>query len=164
MQSLLQAIPSLLRQSGDDAVVREHLVFAVWRQVAGPGVVSATAPLALEGQHLRIAVPDRTWKTQLEQLAHEYLARIGRLLGSPLVTRVQFEIDPARIQTTSATQVAQSVVAPAPFPFHRTEALMESLKEDAAVIRDPELRAIFLHAAARSIERVEERHSRSGGS
>ena len=158
MQSLLQAIPGLLRQSGDDAVVREQLVFAVWRQVAGPGVVSATAPLALEGQHLRIAVLDRTWKTQLEQLAAEYLARIGRLLGSPLVTRVVFEIDSGRIEA------AQSVVAPAPFLFHRTEALMESLEEDAAAIRDPELRAIFLHAAARSIERVEERHSQSSGS
>ncbi len=154
MQSLLQAIPGLLRQSGDDAVVREQLVFAVWRQVAGPGVVPATAPLALEGQHLRIAVLDRTWKTQLEQLAPEYLARIGRLL----VTRVVFEIDQARIEAV------QSVVAPASFPFHRTEALMESLEEDAAVIRDPDLRAIFLHAAARSIERVEERHSRPNGS
>ena len=162
MQSLLQAIPGLLRLSGDDAVVREQLVFAVWRKVAGAGVAPATAPLALDGQHLRIAVLDRTWKTQLEQIAPEYLARIGRLLAAPLVTRLLFEIDPSRIQAT------HSVVAPAPFPFHRTAALMESLEEDAATIRDPDLRAIFLHAAARSIERVEEaappRDSRSSGS
>jgi hypothetical protein len=162
MQNLLQAIPDLLRLSGDDALLREQLVFAVWRKVAGAGVVQSTAPLALDGQQLRIAVLDRTWKTQLEQIAPEYLARIGRLLGSPLVTRLLFEIDPTRIQA------ARSVEAPAPFPFHRTEALMESLEEDAAAIRDSELRAIFLHAAARSIERVEEatppRDSRSSGS
>ena len=49
-----------------------------------------------------------------------------------------------------------------------TLAASPSPEEDAAAIRDPDLRAIFLHAAARSIERVEEaappRDSRSSGS
>ena len=151
MQSLLQAVPVILRQSGDDEMVREQLVFAVWRRVAGEAVVRVTAPLALDQQKLRIAVPDRTWQAQLERIAHEYLARMGALLASPLVTWLQFEVDPARVGSLSLPTV------PPPVVFRRTEALMEGLREDAASIRDEELRTTFLHLAARAIERQEER-------
>jgi hypothetical protein len=151
MQSLLRAVPVLLRQSGDDEMVREQLVFAVWRRVAGEAVVRVTAPLALDQQKLRIAVLDRTWQAQLERIAHEYLARIGALLASPLVTWLQFEVEPARVKNLPAPS------SPQPIVFHRTEALIESLREDAAAIRDEELRTTFLHLAARAIERQEDR-------
>lgn len=146
MQTLFQAIPVILRKAGDDPQVREQLAIAVWRKVAGDGVVRLSAPIELQGKTLRIAVSDLTWKAQLEKIAPEYVARIARLIGSPIVTRLEFAVDPSAVQISRPAEEST-------FDFQHTGEIVEEIRSAADSIRDERLREIFLQAAARSIER-----------
>lgn len=146
MQTLFQALPVILRKAGGDPQVQEQIAFALWRKIAGDGLLPHSTPLALVDQTLRIAVSDRTWKIQLEKLAPEYIARMARLSGAPLVTRLDFEIDQAAV--SSALPPSANT-----FDFQNTAEITADLAEVAATIRDEDLRRIFLQAAAHSIER-----------
>ena len=146
MQTLFQALPVILRKAGGDPQVQEQIAFALWRKVAGEGLLPHSTPVALIDQTLRIAVSDRTWKTQLEKIAPEYIARMARLCGMPLVTRLDFQIDPSAV--TSASPAAERQ-----FEFQNTAEITRDLADAAAKINDEELRRIFLEAAAHSIER-----------
>ena len=146
MQTLFQALPVILEKAGGDDQLREQVAFAVWRRVAGETIVRLTAPECLDGEVLRVAVADRTWKTQLEKLAPEYIARMARLISSPLVRRLEFQVDPVAVRSAQPP-------AAEPISFHRTAEIASDLHPAADSIRDEELREIFLNAAARSIER-----------
>ncbi|MFZ4792648.1 MAG: DciA family protein [Blastocatellia bacterium] len=146
MQTLFQAIPVILQKAGDDPQVREQLAIAVWRKVAGDGVVRLSTPLDLQGQTLRIAVSDPTWKVQLEKIAPEYVGRMARLIGSPIVTRIEFVVDQSAVRDARPAEET-------PFDFQHTPEIVEELRAAAGSIRDERLREIFLQAAARSIER-----------
>ncbi len=149
VQTLFQALPVILRKAGGDAQVEEQIAFAIWRKIAGEGVTRQSTPLALASGILRVAVTDQTWKAQLEKLAPEYVARMARLSGSPLVSRLEFVVDPAAVTTANPPTVS-------PINFQHTAEIVEDLRESAGAIRDDELRRIFLHAAARAIERREQ--------
>lgn len=146
MQTLFQALPVILRKAGGDPQVEEQIAFAFWRKIAGDGLSSHSAPVAFTDQTLRVAVTDRTWKTQLEKLAPEYIARMARLSGTPLVTRLDFQIDPGTVSSHLTPTVS-------PLEFQNTEEITRDLQDAAATIRDEDLRRIFLEAAAHSIER-----------
>ncbi len=154
MQNLFQALPVILRKAGADPEMREGLAFAVWRKVAGDGLTAVSAPLHLVDRTLTIAVEDQTWKRQLEKLAPEYLGRMGRLLGELDVERLVFVID------ADAIRRLQPVERPA-HTFAHTDEIMRELQPVADRIADERLREIFLHAAARSIERKDEREAES---
>lgn len=146
MQTLFQALPVILEKAGADDQVREQVAFAVWRRVAGESIVRLTAPERLAGDILWVAVDDRTWKSQLEKLAPEYIARMARLIGSPLIRRLEFRVDPAAVRSAHPPTMEQVV-------FHRTAEIANDLRPSAEAIQDSELRRIFLQAAAHSIER-----------
>lgn len=148
MESLLRLLPMMIRLSGDNEDVREQAVFAAWRVAAGKGIANACVPFRLYRKQLIIAVLDQTWKKQLEKLAGEYLFRINSLLGAPMVTFIEFRVDRAHVLQSRGHDAK-------PFEFHHTEELTDELKASAEQIKDPELRAQFLRAAAKSLERKE---------
>ena len=146
MQTLFQALPVILEKAGGDDLVSEQVAFALWRKVAGESTVRQAKPERLSAGVLLIAVADRAWKTQLEKLAPEYIARMARLIGSPLVKRLEFEVDPAAV-------ISALPPAAEPIVFHQTAEITRDLSSSASTIRDEDLRRTFLHAAARSVER-----------
>jgi len=146
MQTIFQILPMILEKAGGDDLLREQVSFALWRKVAGESVTRHAIPAGLDGTVLRVAVTDRTWKTQLEKLAPEYIARMARLAGIPIVRRLEFRIAPAAVRS-AAPPTAK------PVAFHHTAEITSDLRDCAGAIRDDQLRQIFLHAAARSIER-----------
>ncbi|MFO0005107.1 MAG: hypothetical protein ACK559_28660, partial [bacterium] len=85
-------------------------------------------------------------KTQLEKLAPEYIARMARLCGTPLVSRLDFQIDQSAVGSANPSAEQQ-------FEFYNTAEITNDLQDVAATIRDEDLRRIFLQAAAHSIER-----------
>lgn len=146
MQTLFQALPVILKNAGGDLQVEEQIAFAIWRKVAGEAVIRHSSPRTLEGSILHIAVLDRTWKAQLEKLAPEYIARMARLSGTTLVTRLEFVVDAAAVGAANPPPAK-------PFNFQHTAEIVDDLRDAAAGIRDEDLRRTFLQAAARSIER-----------
>jgi hypothetical protein len=137
----------MLRLAGDNQEVYEQAVFAAWRVVAGAQLTRTCVPFRLHRKYLIIAVPDDTWKQQMELMSGELIFKLDSLLGSPLVIFIEFRVDPAHVARANEPKER-------PFEFHHTQELEEELKPAAAAIKDEALRAQFLRAAAKSLERL----------
>lgn len=149
LRSLGRLLPSLVRTAEDSPHARECAVFTAWNGAVGAGVRRASAPVRLEGRFLVVAVPDQTWKTQLERLAQQFVFKVNSLLGAPLVTRIVFRIDPATVADSNRRE--ETHVAPGDVARHA-----KALTDDAASIPDGDLRDAFLRAASRCLARAEE--------
>lgn len=146
MNSLLKMLPLMLRLAGENEEVKEQAVFAAWRAAAGQRMVYNCPPFRLYQRHLVICVTDQTWKKQMEQLSGQYLFRINSLLGKALVTFIEFRIDPDFVR-------AARPAGGEPHVFTHTAELEDELQASAAGIKNEALRAQFLHAAAKCLER-----------
>ena len=145
MTSLLNLLPRMLRHVGDSDEARQHAVFAAWTAAVGSQVRKATEPLRLERKTLIVAVADQTWRTQLDRIKGQALFRLNSLLGAPVITAIEFVINPDSLSDTSPSLETFHFVAP--------EIAALPLSDDAARISDPELRAVFLRAAGKCLER-----------
>ena len=149
MNSLLKLLPTMIRLSGDNEEVREQAVFTAWRAVAGKSLAHSCVPFRLYQKQLIIAVQDQVWKRQMEQVAGEFLFRINSLLSAPLVTYIEFRIDPHHVlQGRDASEQN--------FEFQHTAELASDLRDTAAQIKDEALREQFLRTAAKYLERTGE--------
>jgi hypothetical protein len=146
MQSLLKMLPAMLRLSGDNEEVREQAVFAAWRAATGSRLSPACVPFRLYQRTLIIATRDQTWKRQMEQESKGFIFKLNSLLGAPLVTYIEFRIDP--VSVAAAAQKDSSSVE-----FHHLDELEHELESAAEKIKDEKLREVFLRAAAKSLER-----------
>src|SRR5262245_54655649 len=97
MQEVFAVLPPLLKNFGDVPEVRESVAFAAWRAAAGEQLCEHTEPVALEGNRLVVAVADRSWQRNLEELAREMIFRINSKIGSKLVAFVEFRIDKSAV-------------------------------------------------------------------
>jgi hypothetical protein len=145
MTSLLNLLPKMLRHIGDSAEARQQAVFAAWTAAVGSQVRKVTQPLRLERKTLIVAVPDHTWRTQLDRIKGQALFRLNSLLGAPVITTIEFVINPDSLGDDSP--------APREFHFVAPEKAALPLSDDAARISNPELRDAFLRAAGKCLER-----------
>lgn len=145
MTSLLTLLPKVFRHIGDSDEAREQAVFAAWVAAVGTQVRKVTMPLRLERKTLLVAVPDQTWRAQLDKIRGTALFRLNSLLGSPTVTGIEFVVNPAVLASRDPAPAVVHFTAP------ETEAL--PLADDAAHIPDPALRTVFLRAAGKCLER-----------
>lgn len=149
MNSLLKMLPMMLRLSGDNEEVREQAAFVAWRAVAGPQVAYNCVPFQLYQKRLIIATLDLSWKFQMEKLSGQYLFRLNSLLGGPYVTFIEFRID-------RETVLSSRPPDPKRFEWSHTEEIEAQLASAAGRIKDDSLRAQFLRAATKCLERIGE--------
>lgn len=69
-----------------------------WPLVCGPGVANRTRPMDFVAGTLRIQVPDKEWKAQLESLASDYLRAFATLVQKKKVERIEFIVPDLRRQ------------------------------------------------------------------
>ena len=151
MDDLFKALPKLLRAAGESEEVAEAAAFAAWRRVAGEGLRGSAVPFRLYQKTLVVAVPDATWRRQLEGVSGQYLFRINSLVGQPLVTYIEFRVDPKTVAEERAR-----LRNPEYERLTREEnALRRAGELDAAArqIHDEELRRRFLIAAGSCLHR-----------
>jgi len=146
MDSLLKLLPMILRLSGDHEEVREQAAFTAWRVTTGEQLAHSCQPFRLYRKNLIIAVSDETWKKQMESMSSPLIFRLNSLFGQPLVTLLEFRVDPKHVAKAGARP-------PQVFQFRQTQELEAELKPAADQIRDDELRNLFLRAAAKYLER-----------
>lgn len=60
-----------------------------WPVVCGSGVAQRTRAFSFQGGVLRVEVPDKGWKSELQSLAPRYLVAINRYTSQP-VQRIEF--------------------------------------------------------------------------
>lgn len=152
MDELFKALPQLLRAAGESQEVSEAAAFAAWRRVAGEAMRGSAVPFRLYNKTLVIAVPDVTWRKQLEQVSPQLIFRLNSVLGQALVTYVEFRVDPQTVgrqrEQMRRTQYERLV--------EEENALRRATKLDdaASAIHDDDLRRRFLLAAGSCMNRA----------
>lgn len=146
MTDLLMLVPQMLRHSADTDEAREQAVLAAWVVAVGGAIRRVTSPIRLERKTLIVAVTDDTWRTQLAGMKGQVLFKLNSLLGSPLVTNIEYVINPQLIASTEDASRDVKFIAP--------EKQAQPLREQADRIPDPQIRETFLRAAGKCLERT----------
>ena len=81
-EDLFRALPALLKEFDDNESLREAVVFAAWRQIAGESLREHAVPLRLYQKHLIVAVMSETWKKHLEHLSGQMIFKFNSALGT----------------------------------------------------------------------------------
>ena len=97
MEALIKALPAVLRASGNAPEVAEAAAIAAWKHCAGKGLRERAVPLALRDRTLEVAVADLIWQKQLHAMRGQMLYKINTLLGQPVVSAIEFIIDPEKL-------------------------------------------------------------------
>ncbi len=145
MEELIQSLPKLLRAAGEAEEVLEAAAFVAWRRVAGEALRGCAVPFRLYRKTLVVAVPDTTWRKQLEAVSGQLIFRLNSMLGQALVTFIEFRVDQPTVQAERA-RMRDLKVTP---PEEDEQALQGAggLRVAADAIRDEDLRRRFLIAA-----------------
>lgn len=151
MNELFRALPALLKEFDDNPNVREAVIFAAWRKIAGESLRGQTAAVNLFKKHLVIAVTSETWKKHLEHLSGQMIFKINSVLGQAFVTFIEFRVDEKavlteRLKTGKTTEEEIS----------EESALSEisvKMRHSADAIKDDNLRYQFLLAAGSCLVR-----------
>jgi hypothetical protein len=120
------------------------LVGAAWPRAVGADLGARTEVVGLEGDTLRVRVPDARWRTVLHRMRHDILARLRSVAGPAAPLRLGFVEGPV---APPATRPA------APWPPSRPAPA--SVVAAAAAIGDTALRESFLESAARYLARFD---------
>jgi hypothetical protein len=121
------------------------LMREAWAQAVGPDLAERTQVLAIEGQTLRIAVPDARWHKVLHKMQRDILPRLRQLAG---------DMAPYRLGFQERAALARPALPPPVAPAHVMAPLPASVAASAAGITDDELRVRFEEVAARYLSRV----------
>jgi len=147
MDGIFAALPALLREYSDSEEVRRAVAFAAWRQMAGDGLAEHTAPVALEGDQLVVAVSDRSWQRNLESLAAEMIFRLNAKAGTRLVKFIEFTVD------RGALNLGRGGRRDDRFEIEAMGEITEPLRRAADKIEDDAMRRAFLFAAGSCLAR-----------
>jgi len=155
VEELIQSLPKLLRAAGEAEEVLEAAAFVAWRRVAGEALRGCAVPFRLYRKTLVVAVPDTTWRKQLEAVSGQLIFRLNSLLGQPVVTYIEFRVDPKTVRDERA-RLGQTGFDRA---AHERRALRNSrqLADAADAIQDEDLRRRFLLAAGSYIDAQQQR-------
>jgi hypothetical protein len=130
MEKALKLISKLKAQLVPD----EELLRAAWKAAAGPRIEAHARVLEFIGSRLVIAVDDQVWQHQLTSLEKPLLRKLEALLGAKMVARIEYRVSIPRIKP----QVVEE-------PF-----VLTAQDPEAAKIRDPFLRRIYLQSKKRA--------------
>ena len=91
MEDLFRALPALLKEFDENETLREAVVFAAWRKIAGKSLAQHAVPFRLYQKHLIIAVANEMWKNHLESLSGQMIFKLNSLLRQAAVTFIEFQ-------------------------------------------------------------------------
>ena len=149
MDSLLKALPAILKAAGDSAEVAEAACFAAWKHAAGDGLRDNAVPVRLQEKTLIVAVEDSTWRRQMQSFSAQLLFRLNSILGQTMVTFLEFREDPGAVACMRASNLRQTQSR------QDDTNVPPELLTAAAGIHDKDLRRAFLGAATSCIQRIE---------
>lgn len=152
MQDLFRALPKLLKEFEDTEEVREAVVFAAWRRIAGESLSEHTVPYRLFNKHLIIAVADKMWKRHLESLSGQMIFKLNSILGQPIVTFIEFRIEAATLAAERAKH-RQPILSDEELREIALDEVTPKLRGAADAIHDDNLRYQFLLAAGSALAR-----------
>lgn len=145
MNQLIKSLPSVLRASGNAEEVAQAAAIAAWKHAAGDGLKDHAVPVRLEQRTLTVAVADVIWQKQLHAMRGQMMFRINTLLGQPVVSTIEFVIDPKVVKSRPESPKPADELLDNEVPLELWSA--------ANAIHDHELRRSFLKTALASLKR-----------
>lgn len=152
MNELFPTLPKLLKEFDDNEELREAVVFAAWRRIAGEALQKHAVPFRLHNKHLIVAVRDKMWKRHLEMLSGQMIFKLNSVLSQAAVTFIEFRIDEA----TLAQQIKKSRgtdLSDEELEEIALDKITAKLRSSAGAIKDDNLRYQFLLAAGSCLSR-----------
>ena len=146
MNELFRALPALLKEIDVNEDVREAVIFAAWRKIAGEGLREKAVPFRLYQKHLMIAVESEMWKRHLESLSGQMIFKINSALGQALVTFIEFRVDDETVQAEKLKR-RKHLIDEEELRERALEQVTPKLRAAADAIKDDNLRYQFLLAA-----------------
>jgi len=150
MDSLIKTLPKILQAAGESPEVAEAACKAAWKHAAGDGLRDHAVPLRLSRKTLVVGVVDTTWQKQLQSLSGQLLFRLNSIVGQPLVTLIEFRVDPKAVANARGPEYGKRTSREVD-PAHVSAELLTA----AAEIKDQDLRRAFLGAAVSCINRMD---------
>ena len=132
--------------------MREAFIFAAWRKIAGETLRERAVPHRLFKKHLVIAVMSDTWKKHLEHLSGQMIFKINSILGSAVVTYIEFRIDEKAVLEDRAKH-QKPIVSNENIKEKAMDEVTPKLRHSADAIKDEHLRYQFLLAAGSCLVR-----------
>ena len=144
MDNFIKALPAVIEAAGASEEVLEAACLGAWKHAVGETLSARAQAESLRAHTLVVAVEDKVWQRQLEQMRDQFLLRLNKVLGRRVVKELEFRIAPEKfpIQKPVADKSATR-----PIPIELVSA--------AASIEDPGLRKAFLGAAVSCVNRLE---------
>jgi len=124
---------------GAEPAHRLILLKAAWPSAVGQRLARRSEAVALDGEVLRIRVPDGTWRRNLWRMRSDLLSRLRQVAGRAAPRGLGFVEGPV----TGTPEPPPPAAAPPPAP------LPPAVAAAAATIADDEIRRRFETAAAR---------------
>ncbi|MCO6511520.1 MAG: DUF721 domain-containing protein [Aridibacter famidurans] len=152
MEGVFRTIPAFLEDRDLPEQVREAIIVSAWTKAAGETLSGHAVAVEMEEKTLRIAVRDQIWKRHLESLSGQMIFRLNSILRSPAVTYLEFFVDEDLVKE-AVRKTASSKMPDAEFRKLAAREEGDDLKGAAESIDDPELRDLFLGAAANCLAR-----------
>lgn len=152
MEELFRALPALLKEFEDNQDVREAVIFAAWRKIAGDALRDRAVPHRLFKKHLVIAVMSDTWKKHLEHLSGQMIFKLNSVLGSAVVTYIEFRVD-EKVVLEDRAKHRKSIVSDENIKETAMNEVTPKLRHSADAIKDDNLRYQFLLAAGSCLVR-----------
>lgn len=146
MEDLFRTLPKLLKEMGEHEEVRDAVVFAAWRKVAGASLQSHAVAFRLYNKHLMVAVTSETWKKHLEFLSGQMIFKINSVLGQAIVTFIEFRVDEATV-AQERRKIEGSTMSDQELREVALEEVTPKMRRAADAIKDDNLRYQFLIAA-----------------
>ncbi len=152
MEDLFRTLPKLLKEMPESEEVREAVVFAAWRKIAGASLQSHAVAFRLYGKHLLIAVTSETWKKHLEFLSGQMIFKINSVLGQAVVTFIEFRVDEETV-LNERRKTRTSELSDEELREIALDEVTPKLRGAADAIADDNLRYQFLLAAGSALAR-----------
>jgi hypothetical protein len=152
MNELFRALPALLKEFDDNETVREAVAFAAWRKIAGESLRQHAVPFKLSQKRLTIAVKSETWRKHLEHLSGQMIFKINSVLGSAIVTYIEFRVDEKAVEKENFKENKQTL-SPEELEEIALEEVTPKMRRSADAIKDDNLRYQFLLAAGSCLAR-----------
>ncbi len=159
MNELFRALPKLLKEFDDNEELREAVVFAAWRRIAGEALRKHTVPFRLYKKHLIVAVRDKMWKRHLETLSGQMIFKLNSVLGQAVVTFIEFRIDEATLASENVKD-SKPLMSDEELKEIALDKVTPKLRHSADSIKDDNLRYQFLLAAGSCLARKEKLKSK----
>jgi hypothetical protein len=147
MDKLIKTLPAILAAAPGSEEVAEAACVAAWKHAVGPGLSSHAVPVQFQNKTLVVAVADRIWQKQLEQLRGQLLFRLNAILGQANVKSMEICIQPEKFKQEEKRPDEQA--------DRDNRAVPIELVSAAAGIEDAGLRRAFLGAAMSCMNRLE---------